>query len=372
MNYLKRAFYLFKKDIVLSISALCAFLSMFLVPPSADYLSYIDFRVLVLLFCLMVVISGFTDCGVFEVLAQKLLTGKKNVRLIGWLLILMTFISSMLITNDVALITFVPFTILVIRLSKQEQYLIWILVFQTIAANLGSMATPVGNPQNLYLYGAFQLSAADFFRTMLPLTLLALFLLAVSSLRLPAAALEISFEHTAHIRQKKKLLSCLALFILCMMTVFRFLAPGVLLACVVIVCLLLSPQLIRKADYGLLATFVCFFVFSGNLGSLPNIRTFLGSLLEQNALSFSVLASQIISNVPSAVLLSDFTTDWKSLLIGTNLGGLGTPVASLASLISLKFYFASPESDTRRYLLLFLLFNFVFLFLLLTAQILFL
>ena len=316
----------------------------------------------------MVVISGFTDCGVFEVLAQKLLSGKKNIRLIGWLLVLLSFFSSMFITNDVALITFVPFTILVVRLSRQEQHLIWILVLQTIAANLGSMATPVGNPQNLYLYGTYHLSALDFFRTMLPLTLLALILLSVCVLRLPTSSLDITFENTAHIRQQKKMIFCIILFFVCMLTVFRILSPVLLLVCVVGVCLFVSPRLLRKADYGLLATFVCFFLFSGNLGNLPGIRTMLQSLLEYHALPFSVLTSQVISNVPSALLLSGFTDDWKSLLIGTNLGGLGTPVASLASLISLKFYSSSAEAKTGRYLTVFLLCNYVFLFLLMAVQ----
>lgn len=368
MYYLNQLKKTAKKDIVLTVSAVCALLSMFLVPPSAEYLSYLDFRVLILLFCLMLVISGFTDCGVFEVLAQKLLSGKKNIRLIGWLLIILSFFSSMFITNDVALITFVPFTILVVRLSRQEQHLIWILVFQTIAANLGSMATPVGNPQNLYLYGAYHLSAGDFFRTLLPLTVLALILLSLSVFRLPVHSLDIAFENKAHIRQRKKMTACLVLFLLCMLTVFRIFSPVLLLLCVLVTCLAVSPRLILKADYGLLATFICFFVFSGNLGNLPSVRTLLQSLLDHHALSFSVLSSQVISNVPSALLLSGFTDDWKSLLIGTNLGGLGTPVASLASLISLKFYASSEESDTGRYLIVFLVGNFLFLFLLSAAQ----
>ena len=343
----------FQREPVLSIAAVAAILSMFFVPPSAAYIDYIDVRVLCLLFCLMAVVAGLQGCGLFDFLAQRLLAGKQSLRRVVLLLVLLPFFSSMLVTNDVALITFVPFAILVLNTIGRKDQAIGVIVLQTVAANLGSMATPVGNPQNLFLYANYQLSAAQFFGTTIPLTLVSLVLLILLTLRFPKEALQISFAEKRALDRPRLLLAYGLLFLLCLLSVFRVLHYGILTAVIFIAFLLLDRSVLRRVDYGLLVTFVCFFIFAGNIGCISAVRDLLTALLERSTLLSSVLASQVISNVPAAVLLSGFTGDWQGLLIGVNLGGLGTLIASLASLISFKFYAAIPEAQSGRYLAVF-------------------
>ena len=339
-----------KREAVLCIAFLCALVSMCFVPPSPAYWDYIDLRVLVLLFCLMAVVAGAGKCGLFHVLARRLLTGQRQLRLLVLVLVLLPFFTSMLITNDVALIAFVPFAVLVLGMVAQERYLIYVITLQTIAANLGSMATPLGNPQNLYLCSRFQIPAGDFFAAMAPLTLLSLVGLTAAALAVKGQHIQVSFPERTPLARPRFLAVLFGLFFLCLLSVFRVLPWQVLPVIVVPVLLVGDRQLLRRVDYGLLATFVCFFIFAGNLGEIPQVRQVLAGLLEHNAALTAALASQVISNVPAAVLLSGFTQDWRGLLIGTDVGGLGTLIASLASLISFKLYLRSPGARPLRYL----------------------
>lgn len=358
-----------KKEPVLTAAAVCALLSMLFVPPSPAYLGYIDFRVLSLLFCLMAVVAGLQRHGLFAWLAHRLLGGNMRRRKLFLLLILLPFFSSMLVTNDVALITFVPFAILILGLTGQEKYLIFVIVMQTVAANLGSMATPVGNPQNLYLYSSFGLSAGEFFGTVLPCTLLALPLLSASVLFCPGGQLSVSLPESGSYEIRPIALYT-GLFLLCLLSVFRILPYGVLLVIICAALFLEDRALFKTLDYGLLLTFVFFFLFAGNMGAMDAVRRFLQNLLTRQPLLTSALASQIISNVPASVLLSGFTEDWKSLLLGTNIGGLGTPIASLASLISFRLYMKTEKADSKAYLGFFTLVNAAGLILLLTVGVL--
>ena len=357
MNFVSALLRFLKKEPVLSASAVLAAASMVIIPPSAAYISYIDVRVLCLLFCLMAVVAGFQECGMFSVLAQRLLSGRKPFRVICLLLVVLPFFSSMLVTNDVALITFVPFAILVLELAGRRDQLIRVIVLQTVAANLGSMATPVGNPQNLFLYAHYQLSASDFFALLLPLTGISFMLLLMAAAWGGGAPIQITFPERARMQGGKRLAVYGVLFGLCLMSVFRVVHYGVLTAAVVMALLVVSPKLLRQVDYGLLVTFVFFFIFSGNLGQMPAIYDMLSSLLEKNPLLCSAAVSQVISNVPAAVLLSGLTADWRGLLAGVDVGGLGTPVASLASLISLKFYLRTEERRVGKYMLWFTMAN---------------
>ena len=360
-GFLPRAAAFIRREPVLCAAAVCALGTMLAVPPSRAYAGYIDCRVLVLLFCLMAVVAGLRACGAFDALARALLARCKSGRSLGTVLVLLPFFCSMLITNDVALLTFIPFTLLLtasLGLAGRE---IPLLVLQTIAANLGSMATPVGNPQNLYLYTAYSLSAGDFFRTLLPYTLASLVLLTLGgALALPKALAAPRLEKAPR-PTAQQLLFYGALFALCLLSVFRILPWPALLSVLVLALAFAQPALLRRPDYGLLATFVCFFIVSGNLSALPAVRAALEKALAHGTVLTAALVSQIISNVPAAVLLSGFTQDWRGLLLGTNLGGLGTPVASLASLITLKAYFAAPEAKRGRYLAVFSILNFALL-----------
>ena len=354
-----------KKETVLCISALCAVATMFFYPPDAGYVEYIDLRVLCLLFCLMAVVAGFKSAGVFNSLTYQLLNKIKNGKVLSVALILLPFFSSMLVTNDVALIIFIPFTIALLAESGCKKAIIPVTVLQTVAANLGSMATPVGNPQNLYLYSTFNLSAKDFFSATLPLTLVSLVGLTLACLPVLPKKLAVSKVKHEKIRDKKYLLCFVILFLFSILSVFRVVPYQLLTPVTVAVIIILDRKLFKEIDFMLLLTFVCFFIISGNLGKLDTVQSFLQQLLEKSTLLTSCGASQIISNVPAAVLLSGFTDNWKELLMGVNIGGLGTPVASLASLITLKFYTKSPEAKTVKFLAVFSAVNIIGLVILL-------
>ena len=359
-----------QKETVLCIAALCAVATMFLVPPDREYLHYIDFRVLCLLLCLMAVVAGFKSLGAFRWLTWQLLRRIRSGRVLGVTLVMLPFFSSMLVTNDVALIVFVPFTLALLAQLDCRRSMISVVVLQTVAANLGSMATPVGNPQNLFLYSAFSLSAGEFFSVTLPLTAVSLVLLAAASVPVLPRVLPEQQLQEESISSLKKLWICVGLFVLCLLTVFRVLPYVATTAMVVIVLALVDRKLLKEIDFLLLLTFVCFFVVSENLGRVEAVRTFLQSILGRSTLLTAVGTSQVISNVPAAVLLSGFTDQWRELLAGVNIGGLGTPIASLASLISLKLYGADEGADTGKFLLVFTAVNLAGLALLLAFSIL--
>ena len=359
-----------KNEYVLIISALCAAITMFFVPPDEEYIGYIDFRVLCLLFCLMAVVAGFKYAGVFGSLTYQLLNRIKNGRLLGITLVLLPFFSSMLVTNDVALIIFIPFTVGLMQKSDLKKQIIPVIVLQTVAANLGSMATPVGNPQNLFIYSAFNLSFSEFFGVTLPLTAVSLAALTVVSIFLLPQELRINNLTEERISDKKQLLVFITMFVISLLTVLRVMPYQLTTAITVAVLLLINRKLFKEIDFMLLLTFICFFVISENLSRLELVRTFLQGLLEKSTLFTSIGTSQIISNVPAAVLLSGFTDNVKELLAGVNIGGLGTPIASLASLITLKLYMKTKGAKTGRFLIFFTLVNIVGLIILISFSLL--
>lgn len=364
---MKQLITFFKKETVLSIACVLALLSAFVIPPDAEYASYIDFRTLGLLFCLMTVMAGLQEIGVFRKLAQGMLSKVRSMRQLVPILILLCFFSSMVMTNDVALITFVPFTFIVLGLAGEDakqRHMIPVVVMQTVAANLGSMLTPIGNPQNLYLYGISDMPLVDFLLLMLPYTAVSCVLLLLWSMwytRKETAALTVTFSEKTVITSRRNLILYLFLFILSLLTVARVVHFLVTFAVVLLAVLIADRQVLRKVDYSLLITFIGFFVFIGNMGRIPVFRTFLERMIAGHEAVTAIAASQVISNVPAALLLSGFTEDYSSLIIGTNLGGLGTLIASMASLISFK-YIAKEDAGARgKYLLYFSAVNVLFL-----------
>ena len=355
-----------RSQTVLVVSAVLALVSCFLVPPSFSYIAYVDWRVLGLLFSLMAVVAGLRTAGTFRVLTEFLLRKVSSVRVIALLLVLLCFGFSMFLTNDVTLITLVPFTLLVFRqMSGGEKTLVHTLVLETLAANLGSMLTPIGNPQNLYLYSRYDLSLGVFFRTMAPYTALSLALLVVLTLVLvPGGTASLSEGSTFHSFHRKTFAVYAVLFLLCLLSVARVLDWRIVLVAVLAVVVIENYRLLRMVDYSLLLTFVFFFVFIGNVGSLPDVREFLENAVRGREVETGILASQVISNVPAALLLSKFTANGTGLLVGVNLGGLGTLIASMASLITYRFYAASKQAMKGRYFLEFTAWNVVFLALL--------
>jgi Na+/H+ antiporter NhaD/arsenite permease-like protein len=305
----------------------------------------------------MVVVAGLRHAGAFTLLAHKLCAKAASARAIGVTLVLLSFFSAMLITNDVALLTFVPFAVVVLGMAKRDGNLIWVVVLQTVAANLGSVLTPVGNPQNLYLYSHYDLSIGDFLSATFPLWLMALVIVLLLCLRLPNAPLEIYLGEEPNLN-KKGLVLYFGLFALCLTVVLRLLSWEIMLPVLILILLVLDRQRLKQADFLLLLTFVCFFVFAGNLSRIEAVEELLRRVLNGRELITGALTSQVISNVPSAILLSGFTANGRELLLGVNIGGLGTPVASLASLISLKLYSHSENASTARFLKVFSAVNF--------------
>lgn len=330
-----------KQEAVLTIAFLLALVSSFIVRPDAGYLAYPDYRTLALLFCLMIIVAGLQEHGVFALLGQALIKKAHSLRMLYTIMILLCFFCSMVITNDVTLITFVPFTILVFRMIEREDRVLKLIVLETIAANLGSMATPIGNPQNLYLYSVSNMAFSDFAWAVWPYTALSLVMLLASVRTVREAPLShrlVSDEPAETVQAphdlKRAITPYLLLLVLCLLVVFRVLPYGPVLVIVAVVVFAINRGLFRHVDYGLLATFVCFFVFIGNVKRIPEVSTLLISLVSGRELGAGILTSQIISNVPAAILLSGFTHNLTTLLTAVNLGGLGTLVASLASLIS--------------------------------------
>ncbi len=361
-----------RKEAVLSIATVLAFASAFLVHPDRHYISYIDFRTLAILLCLMSVMAGLRRLGIFDRMGSALLSKTKSFSQVAMVLVGLCFFGSQLITNDVALITFVPFTFVVLELlggDLAEKWAVPIVAMQTIAANLGSMATPIGNPQNLYLYGLSGLSFGQFLALTIPYAAVAALLLMVWVIVAcrKAPAMERFRRDNPPMERKAKKLTALyaALFALCLACVARFVPYPVMLVVCVIAVAALDRETFRYVDYSLLATFVAFFIFIGNLGRIPAFSGWLGSILQGRVVSVSVLASQVTSNVPAALLLSGFTQDVKALIVGTNLGGLGTLIASMASLISYRQICAGNPSQKGKYFRLFTVSNVVFLILLL-------
>ena len=339
----EKLLHFFKQETVLCAAFVLAAVSMLFVPPDKEYLGYIDFRTLAILFCLMSVMAGLQKSGVFQYVAQALLCRVSKAWQLVLILVLLCSFSSMLVTNDVALITFVPFTLIVLNMIGPEakrQLVVPVVVLQTIAANLGSMLTPIGNPQNLYLYGKAGLSLGAFLRLMLPYTLAALLLICVWGLvssRAYHGPVQVVFaEGTALTGNRAGLAVYAVLFVLALLTVARVVPCGVTLTVTAAALLVVDRSIFRRIDYSLLLTFVGFFLFIGNLGRLPAFSQMLQRLVSDHEILAGAVVSQAISNVPAALLLSGFTEDLPALIIGVNLGGLGTLIASMASLISYK------------------------------------
>ena len=368
---MKKIISFMKKETVLTIATLLAVVSAFFIKPDRQYIGYIDFRTLGILFGLMVIMQGFQRTGLFDRIGKSLLQKTGKLWQLILVLVMLCFFFSMLITNDVSLLTFVPFSILVLKKCGQEQAMIPTVVLQTVAANLGSMLTPIGNPQNLYLYGLMDCSILEFMGILLPYTVITFVLLLLSLLCIRGKEQEIScrMEEGTEIKQSRKCRNLIygLLFLLALLVVARVLPYGVLVTAVFLYTVIFDREALKGADYALLVTFVSFFILIGNLGRISLIREALEHFVSGREILTGVLASQAISNVPAAVLLSGFTENYRDLLVGVNLGGLGTLIASMASLISFKLYTGCYKENRGRYLRWFTLVNIIYLFLLLMA-----
>lgn len=349
-----------KGNAVLAISLAAAVISAFIVPPSEKYLGYVDWSVIILLFCLMAVVAGFRSLGIFDVMSRALLSRTSSARGIAFILMNLCFFLSMLVTNDVALITFVPLTMGLYSGTGMSAQLIMTVVIETAAANLGSMLTPIGNPQNLFLFRYFEMSMADFFGAVGIPAAISYLLLCVSVFFVKRGIVS-QREGADSSKTGWRFWVYIVVFVMCVLSVAGLVNEYICLAVTATAAFFADKQIFLKIDYPLLATFVCFFVFVGNIGSISAVESFVAGLLNGRELIVSAALSQVISNVPAAAMLAGFTDNATALLRGVNIGGLGTPVASLASLISFRYYSADKDSQKGRYMMVFLAVNAVLL-----------
>ena len=360
------ALHFFKSSVVLLVALAAAGITCIFVPVDREYLGYFDLQTLACLFCTLAVVAAFKNIRFFEWLADVIVRRFKNMRNIVLALVFVTYFGSMIMANDMALITFLPLGYFVLESCGNRKLTAFTFIMQNIAANLGGMLTPFGNPQNLYLYSFYSIGAGEFFRIMaLPFAVAFVLILGVCLFVKPQGAQVLSRPHKAPPVWRSVVYA--ALFALSVLIVFDVFPYYWGLLAVAVCLLVLDFRAVLRVDYGLLLTFCAFFVFSGNMARIPAVRDFLGGLIALDPLAFGVLSCQVISNVPSAVLLSRFTSDYASLLVAVNIGGLGTPVASLASLITLNTYRRVRPGETKKYILKFLLVNFSFLAVLIGA-----
>lgn len=351
-----------KKNAVFCIAMFAAIITVFFVPPDKKYLEYIDYKTLTCLFCTLSVVCALRNIYFFRVLANKIVCLFGNTRSCILALVFITFIGSMLIANDMALITFLPLGYYVLSETNGKKYLVFACIMQNIAANLGGMLTPFGNPQNLYLYTYYDIPDADFLRIMLPpflLSIIGIVICCFIFVKKEPLSPENTFEKKL---PALRTVLYVVLFCLSIAIVFDIFPYYIVLIVIVVFLLFLDRKALCQVDYGLLLTFVMFFIFSSNMARIDTVSSFLGGIVQKNPLIAGVVSCQFISNVPTAILLCRFTTDFERLLVAVNIGGAGTLISSLASLITFKEFIKYSPKEAKRYLKLFTIYNFSFLF----------
>ena len=349
-----------KKNAVMVVALVAALLSACIVPPDATYLSYFDFKTLTCLFCVLAVVCALKNIRFFYILASAIVAYFKNARMSVLALVYITFIGSMLIANDMALLTFLPLGFFVLHTTGKEKYMAFTFIMQNIAANLGGMLTPFGNPQNLYLYTKFNIPTGEFMGIMAPPFVLSVALITVCCLVFVKPE-PLTVEEGDRRLPVGRTVLYLALFALAIAIVFRGIPYWIGLIVIPAVLVFADRKALRQVDYPLLLTFVFFFIFAGNMARIEWVRSFFSALLDKSTLLFGALSCQVISNVPSAILLSQFTENYRSLLVAVNIGGVGTLISSLASLITFREYTKHNPTESGRYIGIFSAFNFAFL-----------
>lgn len=352
-----------KKNFVMVIALMAALITMLFVPPDKAYWDYFDTKTLTCLFCVLAVVCALKNIRFFYILARKIVELFKNARLAVLALVYITFIGSMLIANDMALLTFLPLGYLVLSSTGMVKYMAFTYIMQNIAANLGGMLTPFGNPQNLYLYSYFEIPTGEFMGIMLPPFVLSVVLITVCCIVFVKPEPIAVREETTTLPPWRTALY-LGLFALAIAIVFRGIPYWIGLLIIPAVLLVADRKALKMVDYPLLLTFVFFFVFAGNMARIPQVRWLFSMLLKKSTLLFSVASCQVISNVPSAILLSQFTDNYRHLLLGVNIGGVGTLISSLASLITFRDYTQRNPHKGGYYMLMFTAFNLAFLLIL--------
>ena len=352
-----------KKEPVAVISSLLAVVSIFFIPPDVKYFGYIDYKTIFCLFCLMASIKGIENEGFLSFLSDKMAKKIHQKRSLVFLLIFLCFFSSMLMTNDVALIAFVPITLTVLPVYKMEKYSAIIVVLQTLAANIGASLTPIGNPQNLFIFVKYDYNVLSFLTQTLPFVIFGGLLLIAACFLIPNGKLlkEDTINQNGNSLNKNRLIIYFLLFILSISAVFELIPFWIVTPVVIASTFFIDKKTLVKVDYGLLLTFISIFILVGNITRIEDIKSFITNCASVDTFLTAIGASQFISNVPAAVMLSGFTNDAGKLLLGVNVGGLGTLIASMASVISFKLFSSSYPNKKGSYMLIFTVLNIAFL-----------
>jgi Na+/H+ antiporter NhaD/arsenite permease-like protein len=352
------------KDKVFVIAFTFAVISMFIIKPSSAYLDYINFKVLIIMLTLMLAVAGVYETHFFDFVATKLVIKFRSIKWIGLVIILVTFFLGMLLTNDAVLLTLVPFTIFITKHTKQEKYTVIIIILQTIAANMGSALTPMGDPQNIYLYAFYDIPFNDFLAVTIPISIIGFFLVSgTAMLKIPNNHCELNLKAPDVDWKRLGLYGIILLNAL--LSVLRIVPEWYTLYVTLILGLIYGRHLFKRVDYTLLLTFTSFFIFTGNLSQMSFIVDSIGAFLNTRTSVFfsGLVASQFISNVPAAVLLSTFTpaVHWPALLQGVNIGAMGTIISSLASLITFKYIVRDYPKEMKKYLLTYTILSIIFI-----------
>lgn len=353
-----------KNELVLSIAIVFTIITCFFVPIDKEYLDYFDYNTLICLFCMLAVVAGLKSTNIFELISRKLIGLFHTRRTVIYALVFGTFFFDMIVANDMSLITFLPLTCIVLHSTKNDKYLAFTFIMQTIAANMGGMITPYGNPQNLYLYSYYNIPTNEFFSILLVQSITVAILLYICCSFVSNEKL-VLIRKAKIIINKEKLYTYIILFILVILGIFRIIPYMMVLGIVILTIAVTDVKRFMQVDYALLATFFVFFIFSGNIARIPVIKELISSIVVKNTILAGIVSCQFISNVPTAIFLSKFTTDYRELLISVNVGSLGILISSLASLITLKEFLKHQPKNFLKYLGMFTVFNTMFLVVLL-------
>ena len=360
MNAKEKIINFIKSEVVLSIAAILAIITCFFIPIDKEYLNYFDYNTLICLFCMLAVVAGLKSTNVFELISRKMIGLFHTRRAVIFSLVFGTFFFDMIVANDMSLITFLPLTYIVLHSTKNDKYLAFTFIMQTIAANMGGMITPYGNPQNLYLYSYYQIGTTEFFSILLMQSLTVAIMLWICCSFVQNEPLKLR-KNSKIIISKKELVFYSILFFIVILSIFRLVPYLLTLAIVVITILIFDRKRFKQVDYALIATFCVFFIFSGNIARIDAIKNAISKIVVNNTMLAGIISCQFISNVPTAIFLSKFTNNYRELLISVNIGSLGILISSLASLITLKEFLKHQPKNFWKYLGMFTLFNSMFL-----------
>ena len=316
----------FKKEIIFSISLILAIISCFFVQPTINYLNYINWDTILLLLVIMIVVEILKNLSVFEMLVRKLLTKISNARQLVLVLVFTCFLSSIFITNDVSLIIFVPFSILALKKVNRSDLIILTVCLQTIAANVGCMVLPIGAPHNIVMFTVSHIPFESFFLILLPYILVSMIFLVILLFFIPRDAITLLVMSKITVRTENFL-----------------------------------KRVFLGVDYFLLLTFIALFILIGNLENIPFFNSLFRQFITGNEVLWGIVASQVISNVPAAILLSGFSTNYEAIIVGINIGGFGTLIASMANLISFKILVRECDEFKVRYFVIFTVLNVILL-----------